>query len=264
MNFSREDFNLNARAICLAFEIADNECEQGRLKHYRSVSLSNWELCHGTYGYKPLYLVHPPVTISTSSSASTKNENEQGGTNEDLDDEDIIIDDQCCVQQIGTGINIKVDQHQQVDTQWTFSIVYSSTHRVPVLYFSVQELNGAPVGRRHLLDILQQQHERSSFSVSNDFPIDMWDFISQEEHPVTGLSSFFLHPCQSAERLKLLKAVANGQGENCTNSEEERKLDYATGKTILWSWMSMTLPAVGHSIPPSYFRRIQQYIANLP
>jgi len=162
------------------------------------------------------------------------------------------------------------NQQLQFATQWKFSIIYSSTYQVPVLYFNVQDTNGNPVGRQHLLEILRQEHRRSAFTASNDFTNDTWEFVSQEENPVTGLCSFFLHPCQSTQRLQqFLTSVATTiyQNEDCTKLEQKsiNTEDFPfTKECILWSWMSMILPAIGQSIPPFYFRHIQGRIAHPP
>jgi hypothetical protein len=179
-----------------------------------------------------------------------------------LEDEEILADDQCYTDT--TTTDDVGEQKQQFATQWTFSVVYSTTYQSPVLYFYVQEMNGNPVGRHLLLKLLRKEHERSAFQSSNDFPIDAWEFVSQEEHPVTGLSSFFLHPCQSAERLRLLTTVAGETREAHNGLEKNSDADGSTKTNVLWAWMSMILPAVGHSIPSSYFRSVQKFIARQP
>jgi len=174
-----------------------------------------------------------------------------------MENETIVDDDQCFVAMlVEENKNEKDDQQKQLATQWTFSIIYSSTFRVPVLYFIVQDMNGIPVGRQQLLKILRQGHKRSSFGMSDDFPTNTWEFVSQEENPITGLISYFLHPCQSAQRLALLNAGTRDQKQ-----VQNQIANSSTSNIILWTWMSMILPFVGHSIPAFYFLKIQNQIA---
>lgn len=259
MNFSRDDFDRNVTALLSAFALSDNEREPGLPLNGEPFVLCDWRLSHDTNGYNSSYLSHPPVTVlSGMSSIADEDDHDIIFTTREsevnLEDEEIITDDQCYVDT--TTTNEKGEPQLQYVTQWTFSIIYSTTYQAPVLYFYVQEMNGNPVGRQQVLNMLRQEHQRSAFEFSNDFPIEAWEFVSQEEHPVTGLSSFFLHPCQSAQRLQLLTAVVGDQPELCTKLEQK--------SSILWAWMSMILPAVGHSIPSSYFRHVQKCITRQP
>jgi hypothetical protein len=259
MNFSRDDFDRNVTALLSAFALSGKECEPGLPMNGEPFVLCDWRLSHDTNGYNSSYLSHPPVTVLSGMSSIADEEahdiifttRESEGN---LEDDEILVDDQCYMTT--TTTNEKGELQQQYVAQWTFSIIYSTTYQAPVLYFHVQELNGNPVGRQQVLNILRQEHQRSAFEFSNDFPTDAWEFVSQEEHPVTGLSSFFLHPCQSAQRLQLLTTVVGDQREVCIKLEQK--------SSVLWAWMSMVLPAVGHSIPSSYFRYVQKCIAQQP
>mmetsp|Transcript_24539 Transcript_24539/g.52260 ORF Transcript_24539/g.52260 Transcript_24539/m.52260 type:complete len:269 (-) Transcript_24539:1165-1971(-) len=268
MNFSRQDFERNAMAMISAFNLADKICETGPLNEKDPFALCDWRLHHGdnnTYDY--VYLSHPLVNIlsNMTSIANDDAEYEFVATRDSddiLNDESITIDDQCYIGEIKT--DDKRGQPQQFTTQWMFTIIYSDTYQVPVLYFNVQEMNGNPVGRQLLLRVLQQEHQRSAFESSNDFPVDTWEFISQEQHPVTGICSFFLHPCQSAQRLQLLISVSEDLREVCMELEQESIVDGSSKNGMLWAWMSMILPAVGQSIPSFYFRHIQKCIESQP
>ena len=74
---------------------------------------------------------------------------------------------------------------------------------------------------------------------------DGWDFVSYKEHPIAGIPSFFLHPCQTAKRLHLLMAI----GAECD--------DYVDGKKksaiVLLSWLSMILLSTGFHMSPRVF-----------
>eukprot|EP00536_Pseudo-nitzschia_multiseries_P000451 jgi/Psemu1/294033/fgenesh1_pm.6_\ len=283
MNFSPDDFNRNASALVSALQsTVGTEGDDGEgagacsdNNDAGSFVLTDWELRHDNNGWNTVsYLAHPPVIISTRVSASPLVEREDdvtrtaeratgGGDDDnynydDLEEEGIILDDQCYAEETIPDYDTKGDEQMvRVDTQWSFNIIYSSTYQAPVLYFRVQDADGNPVGRQRLLQLLDCEHRRSKYTASNDFPTDAWEFVSQEENPVTGLSSFFLHPCQSAQRLQFLTIAAIDPGLTSTVDAGFTK------KSILWSWMSMILPAVGHPIPPDYFRSIQNRIARL-
>ena len=123
--------------------------------------------------------------------------------------------------------------------EWSFSVAYSHVWAVPVLYFRVQYLNGMPLSRPEVLnilrcgadhDVVKSDDSTQGVSVEED---DGWNFVSYEEHPITGVPSFFLHPCQTSKRLHLLMAT----GTNSDDSVEKNK-----SAVVLLSWLSMILP----------------------
>jgi len=263
MYFSRDDFDRDVTRLLSAFALSDKECEPGPPLNAEPFALRDWRLNNSSESCSSPYLLHPPVAVlSDISSIANEEANDvlfltTGESDGDFEDEEITVDEQCHIE--ATTTNYK-GERLQFATKWTFSIIYSTTYQTPVLYFYVQEMNGNPVGRQRLLKIIRQEHQRSAFEFSNDFPPDAWEFVSQEEHPVTGRSSFFLHPCQSAQRLQLLTTVAGEQREVFTGLEQRPSIDVFTKNSVIWAWMSMILPAVGHSIPSSYFRHIQKYV----
>jgi len=243
--FSRVDFDCCAKAMHDALQSVSND-------DTISFNLCRWELSHNDQN--DVYLSHPSVTVFSSGGIEEKKENVNIDPDELIEDNTIIVDDDQYIIQIppveGNNNDKKEDQQRQLATEWTFSIIYSYTYQVPVLYFMVQDDKGGLIGRRQLLEILRKEHERSFFfSINNDFPNenDTWDFVSQEEHPMTGLTSYFLHPCHSAQRMQLLNA-----GTKCQNEENAQS-------GMIWTWMSMVL-----SIPSSFFLRIQSRIIEQP
>ena len=120
-------------------------------------------------------------------------------------------------------------------TDWYVSISYSHIWRVPVLHFTVQLPDGTPRSRQDVIaDLL-------SYSADPDSSMNVTsDFVSIDEHPITGLPSYLLHPCQTTSLLETLGASSTSAASR------------------LWSWMSMILPHVGILISPSTFCRIQK------
>jgi ubiquitin-like-conjugating enzyme ATG10 len=79
---------------------------------------------------------------------------------------------------------------------------------------------------------------------------DSWEFVSQEPHPQTGFPSYFLHPCQTAARMKLLRQDQEQNGDD-------------DNPKYLWAWMSMIFPAVGHSIPPTFYQTVHDTLCGI-
>jgi len=103
---------------------------------------------------------------------------------------------------------------------WNYSIVFSPTYGVPVFYFRANFLDGTSVGREQVLRVL---HRNVDATGEDD---DGWDFVSEEEHPVTGVPHYFLHPCQTPILLNLLSDTVE---ENISPGQ------------LLLSWLSMIL-----------------------
>ncbi|XP_052489087.1 LOW QUALITY PROTEIN: ubiquitin-like-conjugating enzyme ATG10 [Gossypium raimondii] len=78
-----------------------------------------------------------------------------------------------------------------------FHIVYSSTFRVPVLYFRAYCSDGRPLP----LDEIEKELPACA---SKELQKKKWTFITQEEHPYLKRPWYKLHPCGTAEWMKLL------------------------------------------------------------
>uniref|UniRef100_A0A7S2YGH4 Ubiquitin-like-conjugating enzyme ATG10 n=1 Tax=Entomoneis paludosa TaxID=265537 RepID=A0A7S2YGH4_9STRA len=130
---------------------------------------------------------------------------------------------------------------------WIFSIVYSDVWECPVLYFRVEAQDGALVtSREHIVQILKLEHYQNEVE-------DSWEFVSYDEHPVDGLPSFFLHPCQTRERVKTLLNSTDGKRHDAGTSQHNGFL--------LLTWMSMIFPAVGMTISSQNFVAIQKQLS---
>ena len=203
MIFTAKDFELQASILSkILFNLKRNDND----------SLVDWKF-EASKSTKPCQLVHPTI-LSECSEAGRQAESEFDVSHDNsiLNDEDLIL------QQVPLKI------------EWRFSVVYSDSWRIPTLWFTAQDPSGTSLPREKLLSILPSPGIQ-----------DSWDFISHDEHPVTGAPSYFLHPCQTSNRLKqLLK-------------EEKLKLP-------LLSWLSMILPAVGFKLSSNTFRQVQKQL----
>ncbi|XP_042754044.1 ubiquitin-like-conjugating enzyme ATG10 isoform X1 [Lactuca sativa] len=89
------------------------------------------------------------------------------------------------------------------DGDWyDFHVVYSSSYRVPVLYFHAQTSDGQPLNVGEI--------EKNLPTKSSDVLMDSkWTFITQQEHPYLNRPWYMLHPCGTSEWMKLLLADHN-------------------------------------------------------
>jgi hypothetical protein len=188
--------------------------------------LSRWKLVESGDGYK--YLQHEPVTSTRPT---------HGRLHDDAVEEvDAMIDNSVLVDYDIDFLEESASSNSNIE--WSFSIVYSDTYQVPTLYFHVQHQDGSPCIRSQVLQWLQED-------TIDESETNSWDFVSQEQHPHTGFPSYFLHPCRTSERMKLLQ-----------ESFSSRRDDMA-GINFLWVWMSMVLPSVNHPIPSKLFGILQ-------
>jgi hypothetical protein len=244
--WTAEEFAREAQALVTAFD---------SLQQRPPKTLNRWKLeqqsqcyCAGFPNGQRLYLTHPAVNQRTSANASATLDSSAVLIKEEsfLEDESVESDDPNIF--LESEPNGKNDDEKEllVETEWQFSIVYSDTWQVPVLYFLVQR-GGSICSRTQVVDLLAELHPPNQECVD-----DPWDFVSFEEHPISGIPSCFLHPCQTSARLDLL----NDRSPTST----EKEVDKQSNSCSLLSWMSMILPAVGFGIPPHMY---QQLLAEL-
>eukprot|EP00521_Asterionellopsis_glacialis_P017665 CAMPEP_0195296006 /NCGR_PEP_ID=MMETSP0707-20130614/18587_1 /TAXON_ID=33640 /ORGANISM="Asterionellopsis glacialis, Strain CCMP134" /LENGTH=243 /DNA_ID=CAMNT_0040357377 /DNA_START=23 /DNA_END=751 /DNA_ORIENTATION=+ len=242
MVFTKTMFSDEARTLVKAWETVqdDNDAMESGDK----TNLDRWQIAtndsHGSDG--DIYLVHPAIRRHTDTVANEESCKQRSLGDDDNDDvltgdylEDDTIDTDCDTVLSPQRASTSKD-NSAMGNEWRFSVVYSDTWRVPVLYFTVQKLNdGSPCLRTEVLHSLQIHGKHKEVQVVGD----TWDFVSSEEHPITGIPSFFLHPCQTSERLELL--LHSGKA-----ASEQGK----TSSPFLLSWMSMIFPAVGIYMSP--------------
>ncbi|KAK1946943.1 Peroxisomal membrane protein 2 [Phytophthora citrophthora] len=88
-----------------------------------------------------------------------------------------------------------IEQPQDTKTALLeFHIVYHTIYQTPVLYFQACAVDGTPLPASTILHDVQ-------FPGSNG----RTTFVAMEEHPVLGKPFSFLHPCETAEAMRLLQ-----------------------------------------------------------
>lgn len=176
--------------------------------------------------------------------ASNNNQPKEDEDEETFYDETIFKDDPGVVVSLTENADKHDDNESTITTEWHFSIVYSDTWKAPILYFTVEKLglqNGSPCYRFEILKFLEQCSHSNRIN-------DSWDFLSYDEHPVSGVPSFFLHPCQTLARLSTLVTT------NIANDDD----DDNHRQRFLLSWMSMILPSVGYAVPSQVYRQLEE------
>lgn len=238
MTWTAADFVCHAEALVAAFDSLSR-----RSPH----TLHQWKLdqseryCAGFPSGLRLHLKHPPVIRQKVSAAtsipriSVLFEAESA-----LEDDSVEIYDPNKPSEGERKENGALEAFSE--TEWHFSVVYSETWQVPVLYFTVQQQpGGSPCSRTQVVEILADIHP-----CNREYIDDSWDFVSFEEHPITGIPSCFLHPCQTAARLHLL----DFQSSDGDVVEQNKQVN------PLLSWMCMILPSVGYGIPPQMYQEL--------
>uniref|UniRef100_A0A6N2MBR5 Ubiquitin-like-conjugating enzyme ATG10 n=1 Tax=Salix viminalis TaxID=40686 RepID=A0A6N2MBR5_SALVM len=114
---------------------------------------------------------------------------------------------------------------------YDFHIVYSSSFRVPVLYFRAYCSDGRPL----LLNDIEKDLPACSSKVLLE---TKWSFITMEEHPFLNRPWYKLHPCGTSEWMKLL----------CLGDEVAAKNGLAI-ELYLLSWFSVVGQVVGLKTP---------------
>ncbi|KAG9453569.1 hypothetical protein H6P81_006473 [Aristolochia fimbriata] len=158
---------------------------------------------------------------------------EEGKCNEEVKLHNVLLDDcgreRFCGEDDSFDHDMLVESCDQETCVFDFHIVYSSSYRVPVLYFYAYRSDGQPLGLAdiehslppHSLKILQEAR---------------WTYMTREEHPHLNRPWFMLHPCGTSDWMKLLF-----DGNLFANE--------LIVKQYLLSWLSVVGQAIGLKIP---------------
>ena len=236
------EFNFSDAIHCLdracseCFETQNEEYDEPM--DYRDRCLHCWRM---ECSEESPYLVHDTVAIADCSN------NYIGGDNDDHDlYEKVLMDNE------STRIPF-LHRHPNRIIEFSFSVCFSHVWSVPVLYFRAQDLYGQMISRARLLQFIKQGRMIATGDTDN---ID-WDennFISEEEHPVTGTPCFFLHPCETATRLHTLSL----------SIREDSDHDTRFYSLLILSWLCMVLPAIQFRMSPIFFNQLVNKIKSLP
>jgi hypothetical protein len=117
-----------------------------------------------------------------------------------------------------------IDEHCH---RFDYHLIYSDSYAVPVLYFNASRLDGSLLSLNEVWQLFPYRTETN-----------MYETITQQEHPILHRPFYLLHPChterllgqvhdQSAKQRFLLWLSIYGQAVGLPLS-----LDYATNKSV--------------------------------
>jgi ubiquitin-like-conjugating enzyme ATG10 len=78
--------------------------------------------------------------------------------------------------------------------KYDFHVVFSESYSVPVLYFNISHLDGSLLALDDIWKLLQ--HKKNS---------NMYETITQQEHPILQRPFFVLHPCHTENLLRQVR-----------------------------------------------------------
>ena len=187
-----------------------------------------------------VYLIHDTVATLDS-------------TYFDSDDEHLLEDDAISYYE-ESAYNTQMDDicvkmlpfHNQQTRiiEFSLSVCFSHVWCVPVLYFRAQDIHGQMISRASLLRFIQRERNITATSEVENVNFEE-NFISEEEHPVTRVPCFFLHPCCTSQLLHTMSL-----------SIEEGLDSVQFGALLILSWLGMVVTAIQFRISPLLFIKL--------
>jgi len=116
--------------------------------------------------------------------------------------------------------------------QCRYDVTYSISHSTPVLYFSMARSCGTS------LSLEEIWHLFLTASGSGEKKLDMWDVVSQQDHPALNTPFYCVHPCHN---WKLLS--------ECFREKSPTNAEY------LISWLSIVGNTFGLNLSNDYARK---------
>ncbi|KAL5794476.1 hypothetical protein ACOSP7_003070 [Xanthoceras sorbifolium] len=174
-----------------------------------------WVASHEVQGYLSLENICLLGLSEEDHAEGSRTEEETGCSKEEEP-----IDTATLVQSFGREVHF-----------YDFHIVYSTSYRVPVLYFRAYCSGGQPL----VLDEIEKDLPACSAKVLLE---SKWTFITLEEHPYLNRPWYKIHPCGTSEWMKLLFLGDSALAKHGVAM-----------KHYLVSWFSVVGQVVGLRIP---------------
>ena len=114
-----------------------------------------------------------------------------------------------------------------------YTIVYSESYQVPVIYFTASWQDGRQL---HLHEVWEQIPSTSDI-------VDKLSTLTQTEHPILGIPCYHVHPCNSAVMMSSVLEDARQDDDN---------VKWQTRYLIMW--LSLISPLVNLPFSASLFR----------
>lgn len=194
--------------------------------------LTDWYLqkeeCYYNKNRNEIILFHKPI-IRTFPHATTTvtNGNDDNDDNEYANINDVINDDNGDDSEPNTKNDNNYNNNNL--TEWKFHILYNETYKIPMLYFTIQSLDGSTTIPYH--DTIL-----SNYLSHNDKDI----IISQEEHPMYGMPYYIIHSCFMHNRLNSL--IVNNKNDN-DDGDKGSSSSLGEGCKLL-IWLMMIAPII--------------------
>lgn len=137
----------------------------------------------------------------------------------------------------------KIEQklvEQEIYT-FTFHVVYSESFSVPVLYLNISKSNGC---------LLNHEELYSYFNLTKSLKDkeSVYDLvITQQEHPLLFKPFYFVHPCKTADWMKIIALnKSNGEKEKSDDTEVDRLENYTL------TWLSLVFSSFNINLDTKY------------
>ncbi|KAL5718728.1 E2-like conjugating enzyme atg10 [Ranunculus cassubicifolius] len=157
----------------------------------------------------------------------------QGACDEVVGEEDLT----CSTTEELNDDNTLVHNNGQDLHFYDLHIVYSTSYRVPMLYFRGYQSDGQPLAS----DDIEKDLPYHSSKMLKD---SRWTFMTIEEHPYLNRPWHVLHPCGTSEWMKFL-LIGNACGPEHGDIIDQ----------YLLSWLSVSGQAVGLRVPLELFKK---------
>ncbi|KAL5718727.1 E2-like conjugating enzyme atg10 [Ranunculus cassubicifolius] len=142
-----------------------------------------------------------------------------------------------CLERFSCSTSIQVHNNGQDLHFYDLHIVYSTSYRVPMLYFRGYQSDGQPLAS----DDIEKDLPYHSSKMLKD---SRWTFMTIEEHPYLNRPWHVLHPCGTSEWMKFL-LIGNACGPEHGDIIDQ----------YLLSWLSVSGQAVGLRVPLELFKK---------
>jgi hypothetical protein len=258
MLMTRSEFNTGAVELYEALSFASKNLRDMNEKNEQCIMLTGgWflenERCsHQTTDYKEwsvVSLVHQPILRRRK-----KEKRDRGKGEWNTSEEVVLVEDSDPMEGSIQTVEQEEDSttfqsHDEGWIEWNLSVVYSDTWGAPVLYFQVQSTDGTKLMRDEVLHELGWDQENLA---------DHWQFISEDENPITGAPSYFLHPCQTSECLLEMFELDASYRKDYGNVMETFHL-LSKGQVLL-CWLALMLPSLKAKVSSRSFSELRQIV----
>ena len=240
---TKENFSLGIQLLGKIFLEYSGKSNDTHLneRYLHNWMISNPKLRHGVVTDDESFLFHETVVCSEYTHFHT-DYHDDVSLSADVylyEAEDPALQDPC--------VQTFIHHPHRTIIEFSFSVCYSHVWSVPVLYFRAQDIHGEMISRERLYRFMKHEYDIDAESgVVEDSNWDERNFISEEEHPITGVPCFFLHPCNTSQRLHAISMVM----------EDKPKYDAPFYSWLILSWLSMVVSTVRFHISPALFSLI--------